>query len=140
MTFEIGLSWPVTIPGAVPLTRKAVSVARVFVPKKPGTPTSQSLMTRVRPLWPDTELSWNTPARLAFGPPAAWGVVDSVTTRPGASGSPRRAVWGRGAGGVILVVHGFLHVRGGRLPAAMTSTLFSVRTGAHPPGFIVVTH
>src|SRR5260370_41227175 len=55
MTFEIGLSWPVTIPGAVPLTRKAVSVARVFVPKKPGAPTSQSLMTRVRPLWLDTD-------------------------------------------------------------------------------------
>src|SRR5258708_7486494 len=44
-------------------------------------------MTRLRPWWRDTELSWNTPARLAFGPPAALGVVDSVTTRPGAFGS-----------------------------------------------------
>src|SRR5260370_5377413 len=54
MTFEIGLSWPVTIPGAVPLTRKALNVARVFVPKKPGTPTSPSLRPRGRPVRPVT--------------------------------------------------------------------------------------
>src|SRR5262249_20224046 len=99
MTFEIGTSWPVTIPGAVPWTREAVKVVCLFLPKKPGTPTSQSLITRVRPWWRDTELSWKTPARLAFGPPAARGVVDKVTTRPGAFGSgirgPNVAAGGR---------------------------------------------
>src|SRR5260370_25029577 len=86
-TFEIGFSWPVTSPGAVPLTMKALSVACTFLPKKPGEPTSQVLRTSVRPRWLVTEFSWNTPARLAFGPPAPMGVVDSVTTRPGAPGS-----------------------------------------------------
>src|SRR5260370_6987429 len=56
-------------------------------------------MTRMRPWWRDAEFSWNTPARLAFGPPAALGVVDSVTTRPGAFGSgkpgPNVAAGGR---------------------------------------------
>src|SRR5262245_50936011 len=99
MTFEIGCSWPVTLAGAVPLTRNAVSVPVVFLPKKPGEPTSQSLMTRVRPLWLVTVFSWKTPARLARGPPAAEGVVDSVTIRPGAFGSgspgPNVAAGGR---------------------------------------------
>src|SRR5262245_31177106 len=89
-TLEIGTSWPVTTPGAVPWTRYAVKVAWTFRPKKPGTPTSQSLMTRLMPLWRVTVLSWKTPARFARGPPAAAGVVDSVTTRPGALGSGRR--------------------------------------------------
>ena len=48
MTSEISLSLQGTIPGAVPLTTYAVSVACLFVPKKPGKLTSQSLNTGLR--------------------------------------------------------------------------------------------
>ena len=64
----------------------------LFLPKKPGTPTSQSVMTRVRPWCLVTELSWKTPARLAFGPampdPNVPGLVVTLSTTPSAAGGP----------------------------------------------------
>src|SRR5262245_54680539 len=89
-TFEMGCTCDMsTCPGAVPSTTKTVIVESTFVPKKPGAPTCQSLKVVCKLCTRSTALSWNTPARFAFGPPAACGVVDSRTTRPGAPGSGR---------------------------------------------------
>src|SRR5262249_28047229 len=80
-----------TTAGAVPRTTYAVSTAFVLTPKKPGTVICQSLNVWFRPWVFDTAFSWNTPARLVFGPcngvPGRFGVVESSTTRPGAPGS-----------------------------------------------------
>src|SRR5712671_5505849 len=100
-------------------------------------------MTRVRPWWRDTEFSWNTPARLAFGPPAALGVVDSVTTRPGAFGSgkpgPNVAAGGRFSPGRYP-----WEADSSRLPVAfraraMRSTVKSPPVPAMSPGRGLVT-
>src|SRR5215813_2320323 len=76
--------------GAVPRTAYAVSVTWP-VPKNPGDVTCHALNVCIRLSTLATVLSWNTPARLVFGPcsgvPAIVGVDESRTTRPGAPGS-----------------------------------------------------
>ena len=65
-----------------------------------------------------TSVSWNTPARFAWGPPFALGVVDRSTTRPGAhlSGWPMP-----GAGSAIPGLPPRAADRS-RLPAAVQAT------------------
>src|SRR5262245_53736280 len=75
-----------TTAGAVPTTAKTV---RVDGPEpKPALPICHVSWISIRPRCADTPVIWNRPARLVRGPwngvPGMLGVVDSITTSPGA--------------------------------------------------------